>query len=309
MQAMTPDGHGNVRITHVPEVRASATEAVVAVEAFSPNRGETQLLDTPRPQWRPGKDVAGTVIEAARDGSGPPAGTRIVAHLPGAGWAERALVPAHGWAALPDDVDAVVAAALPLAGLTALRLLRLAGPVLGRSLLVTGASGGVGHYLTEMATSAGARVTAITRTEERGERLREFGARTVTDLATLEAEGARFDVGLESVGGPTMARVRHLVLRRGRLIWFGQGGGDPTSLDFFDWVDNDVGAPIYPFHYAHPSHPDDTDGSDLDTLVSLVVSGQLHPEIDRSARWEHTANVLEGLRDRRIRGKAVLTLP
>lgn len=295
-------------MTEVPEVKVTVDQAVVAVEAFSPNRGETFLLDNPLPGWRPGKDVAGTVVEAARNGTSPAAGTRVVAHLPCGGWAERALLPPGAWATLPEDIDTVAAAALPLAGLTALRLLRLAGPVVGRSLLVTGASGGVGHYFTEMAIAAGARVTAITRTDERGARLREHGARTVTDLTTLEAEKARFDAALESVGGRTLARVRHLVPRHGRLIWFGQAGGDPTRLDFFDWVNGDVGAPIEQFHYAHPSHPADTDGSDLETLVRLVIERRLRPEIDRTAPWEQTADVVDALRERRIRGKAVLTL-
>ncbi|WP_201931055.1 zinc-binding dehydrogenase [Nocardioides donggukensis] len=297
-----------MQLTDVPDIEARLDQAVVAIEAFAPNRGETFLLDSPAANWRPGKDVAGTVVEAALDGSGPDVGTRVVAHLPQAGWAERALLPQHGWAALPPGIATTTAAALPLAGLTALRLLRLAGPVVGRSLLITGASGGVGHYLTEMATSAGADVTAITRTHDRGARLRELGARTMSDLALLEATQARFDVAFESIGGDTLSRVRHLTSRFGRLIWFGQAGREPMRLDFFDWVDGDVGAPIEQFHYAPPSRTRDTDGSDLQALVTLVNSGRLHPEVDRIEPWTMTGEVIDALRDRRIRGKAVLTL-
>lgn len=308
MRAITPDHNRSVQMADVLDIEAGLDQAVVTVEAFSPNRGETILLDSPRAHWRPGKDVAGTVVETALDGSGPDVGTRVVAHLPGAGWAERALLPAHGWAALPPGIATTTAAALPLAGLTALRLLRLAGPVVGRSLLITGASGGVGHYLTEMATSAGANVTAITRTHGRGARLRQLGAQTTSDLAELEATQARFDVAFESVGGNTLSRVRHLTTRHGRLIWFGQAGHDPIRLDFFDWVDGDVGAPIEQFHYAHPSRPGDTDGSDLQTLIALINTGRLHPEVDRIESWTKTAEVINALRDRHIRGKAVLTL-
>lgn len=292
----------------VADIEARLDQAVLAIEAFSPNRGETFLLDSPPANWRPGKDVAGTVVEAALDGSGPDVGTRVVAHLPQAGWAQRALLPPRGWAALPPGIATTTAAALPLAGLTALRLLRLAGPVVGRSLLITGASGGVGHYLTEMATAAGADVTAITRTQDRGTRLRQLGARTMSDLTSLEATHARFDVAFESVGGSTMSRARHLTSRSGRVIWFGQAGRKPMQLDFFDWVDGDVGAPIEQFHYAHPSRPSDTDGSDLQTLLALVNTGRLHPEVDRIEPWTMTGEVIDALRDRRIRGKAVLTL-
>ena len=66
-------------------------------------------------------------------------------------------------AVLPDQVDVVEAAALPLAGLTALRLLRASGAVAGLRVLLTGASGGVGHYVTELASAAGAAVSAAQR--------------------------------------------------------------------------------------------------------------------------------------------------
>jgi NADPH:quinone reductase-like Zn-dependent oxidoreductase len=77
-------------------------------------------------------------------------------------------------AELPADISA--AAALPLAGLTALRMLRLAGGVTGRRILLTGTSGGVGHYVVELAASAGAEVTAISAAPDRGSRLTELGA-------------------------------------------------------------------------------------------------------------------------------------
>lgn len=285
------------------------TQGVISVEAFAPNRGELFILDAPPERWRPGKDVAGIVSEEARDGSGPAVGTRVVAHVPAGGWAERVLVPVNGWATIPESIDMTTAAALPLAGLTALRLLRRAGSVTGRRMLITGASGGVGHYLTEMAVGAGADVTAISRTIERGIGLRARGAHTETDLAVLQDRQARFDVSFDSVGGSTLARVRQLTPPPGKLIWFGQASGQPTQLDFFDWIDEDVGAPIEQFHYTHPAQPGDTDGSDLATLVRLIEKGRLNPEIDRTLSWTHTPEIVESLRERHIRGKAVLTRP
>src|SRR5690606_32251299 len=124
-----------------------------------------------RPDLLPGKDIAGLVVQVAADGSGPPIGTRVVGHTPLGGWAEYAAVPTHSLATLPDELDAVRAAALPLAGITALRLLRTARPAPGERLLLTGASGGVGHYLTELAVAAGVDLTVVTATPERGERL------------------------------------------------------------------------------------------------------------------------------------------
>src|ERR1700729_4128682 len=122
-------------------------EAVIRVEAFSVNRGETFLLEKPQAGWRPGKDIAGLLVRGAADGSGPAVGTGVVAHPPAGGWAEYAAVETGSIAELPAEISAVTAAALPLSGLTALRMLRVAGDVTGRRMLLTGASGGVGHYV------------------------------------------------------------------------------------------------------------------------------------------------------------------
>jgi NADPH:quinone reductase len=300
MYAMIPDGSSSVRIGEVDEPVPGPDEVLVAVEAYSVNRGETFLLDRPRSGWRPGKDVAGTILGSARDGSGPEPGARVVGFAEGGGWAERVAVPAARVAALPDGVDAVTAAALPLAGLTALRLVRVAGPLIGRRLLVTGASGGVGHYVTEMAFAAGAEVTAVASTVERGARLRELGATTLTDLK--DAAGW-FDLAMESVGGAVFSAARRRVRPDGRVLWFGQAGLEPITVDFFEWIDDTVGAAIIPVDHAHS---DRTDGEDLATLVRLVATGRLHPEVGCVEPWTQTARVVDDLRERRVRGNAVL---
>ena len=117
----------------------------MAVRAFSINRGELALLQTRTDQWRPGQDIAGVIIEPATDGSGPLTGTRVVALVEHAGWAELAAVPTARMSPLPDEVSVEQAAALPLAGLAALRTLRLGSDLLGRRVLVTGASFGTGQ--------------------------------------------------------------------------------------------------------------------------------------------------------------------
>src|SRR5215470_7911220 len=144
MRAVMATGPAGQRIElqEVAEPEPKPHEAVVEVAAFSPNRGETFLLEQPRPGWRPGKDVAGIVTRAAADGSGPKVGERVVGHPDQGGWAERVAVATDRLVVVPDTVDLVAAAALPLAGLTALRLLRVAGPAASRRLLLTGASGG-----------------------------------------------------------------------------------------------------------------------------------------------------------------------
>ncbi|MCX5195523.1 zinc-binding dehydrogenase [Streptomyces sp. NBC_00249] len=302
MQRLIPTGDPArpVEFTDDAQPVPAADEALVRVEAFAPNRGETFLLEKPKPGLVPGKDIAGLVVQAAADGSGPPVGARVVGHPPRGGWAEYVAVPTHSLAVLPDGIDAVRAAALPLAGITALRLLRAAGGVTGRRVLLTGASGGVGHYVCELAAAAGAEVTAVTATAQRGERLRALGATAVVhDVA--EARGP-FDVVLESTGGAALPLALAALAPGGTLIWFGQVSRTPVTLNFFDFFAGPEGASIRHFHYAGAPY-----GGDLATLVRLVDEGRLHPEIGRVADWGQTAETLVDLRERRIRGKAVLT--
>ncbi|TDU87368.1 NADPH:quinone reductase-like Zn-dependent oxidoreductase [Kribbella voronezhensis] len=298
MHAVVPVGPGKVSFAEVDEVSPRSGEVMIEVAAFSVNRGETFQLETDRPGWRPGKDVAGVVIRTTADG--PAVGTRVVAHLPHSGWAERAVVRAQQVAVLPDAVSFEQAAALPLAGLTALRLLRTAGNVVGRRILLTGASGGVGHYFTELA--GGAEITAVVSSPERGARLLELGAEALA-YDVSDARGP-FDLVLESVGGSSLPVALSKLRAGGTLIWFGQASRQAPRIDFFDFFAGPEAASIKHFHYA--SEP--ADGPDLATLVRLVATGRLHPELRRIADWSETDLVLDELRDRRIRGNAVLTI-
>src|SRR5690348_4075553 len=192
-----PGADAGTVLSEVPEPEPRADQALVAVEAYSPNRGETFLLEQPRPGWRPGQDVAGRVLHAAADGSGPAAGARVVAHAWDGGWAPRVAVATESLAELPANVSAEQAATLGVAGLTAIRLLRVSGSLAGRRVLVTGASGKVGHLLVELAAAQGARITALSASPERGARLLELGAEEV--LTRLEDAAGDFDLAFESV--------------------------------------------------------------------------------------------------------------
>ncbi|MEU1401770.1 zinc-binding dehydrogenase [Streptomyces sp. NPDC005728] len=305
MKAFVPTGDPAepVVLADVAEPTPRPHEALVKVEAFSVNRGETFKLEKPAAGERPGKDIAGLVVQPAADGSGPSGIARVVGHPMEGGWAEYVAVPTDALAELPDNVSVLQGAALPLAGLTALRLLRAAGPVLGRRILLTGASGGVGHFVTELAAAAGAQVTAVTRNADRGARLAELGAAEIVhDVA--DARGP-YDIVLESTGGQTLPLALAQLAKRGTLIWFGQASRTPATLDFFDFFTGPESAVVRHFHYLDAdSRLDD----DLAALVRLTAGGRLHPEIGHVTDWADTATTLTDLRDRRIRGKAVLTL-
>jgi NADPH:quinone reductase len=291
-----------VKVGEAPEPTTAPDKALIQVETFSINRGETFLLEHPRDGWRPGRDVSGRVIRPAANGRGPAAGERVVGHPQQAGWAQLAAVPSAALAVLPDQVDVVRAATLPLAGLTALRLLRASGRVAGLRVLLTGASGGVGHYLTELASAAGAAVTAVSASPERAERLIALGAADV--MRSLDDAVGPSDVAFESVGGSSLPQTLKLLSKGGRLIWLGQASRTPSQLDFFDFFAQ-TGATIRHFDHDDSVVPD---SRDLATLVRLVASDRLHPEIGIVADWRQTALVLADLRERRVRGNAVLRI-
>src|SRR3954470_11961466 len=145
----TPGGPEPVAIREVPEPEPRPNEALVAVRSFSLNRGELRLFQVRPAGWRPGQDIAGVVLKQAADGTGPAAGTRVVALCDWEGWAERAAVPSRRLAPLADNVSFAAAASLPVAGLTALRALRHGAPLLGKRVLITGAAGGVGNLAVQ----------------------------------------------------------------------------------------------------------------------------------------------------------------
>jgi NADPH:quinone reductase-like Zn-dependent oxidoreductase len=292
-----------VAFADVAEPDPADDEAVIACQAFSINRGETFLLESPRPGWRPGKDIVGRVVHSARNGRGPAVGALVVGHPPARGWAERVAVPVTQLATIPEHMDTTSAAALPLAGLTALRLLRTVGALAGRRLLLAGASGGVGHFLVELAAAAGADVTVVVGAPERGRRLLELGAsRALLDVADAPES---MDVILESVGGASLSAALTRLAPRGLLVWFGQAGRIPATIDFFSFFNQHQSATIRHFDYTDS---DVSDGADLATLVRLVEAGRLHPEIGSVSDWGEISARLNDLRTRRIRGKAILTL-
>jgi NADPH:quinone reductase-like Zn-dependent oxidoreductase len=297
-----PDAPARTVLGEAPEPSPAPDEALVAIEAYSLNRGEIFLLDAPRDGWRPGQDVAGRIERAAADGSGPPAGTRVVAHVPSGGWAQRVAAPTNALAPLPDDVAATTASTLGVAGLTALRLLRSAGNVAGKRVLLTGASGGVGHFVVELAAGQGALVTAVSSSPERGERLLALRAAEV--VADVKAAEGPFELVLESVGCTSLTAALSRLAPGGKLIWFGQASREPGTLDF----SVAAGAPFASIELFIYWRTGASDADDLATLVRLVAAGHLHPELGLVADWHGTPDALIALRDRRVRGNAVLTV-
>jgi NADPH:quinone reductase len=299
----TPGGPEPVAIRDVPEPQPKSNEAIVAVHAFSLNRGELRLFQVRPEGWRPGQDIAGVVMRAAADGSGAPAGARVVALTDWEGWAERAAVPAHRIAAIADNVSFAAAAALPVAGLTALRTLRHGAPLLGKRVLVTGAAGGVGNLAVQLAARSGARVTAVVGGPERARVLDGLGcAEVVTDIAAAQG---RFALILEAAGGASLKAAIRLIDAKGTIVVFGNSSGEPTEIDFREFGEHQ-NARIQAFHYF-TSEPEDRFGPDLALLAALVADGSLKPRIAEHS-WRELPAVGPLLRGRRIPGKAVFLI-
>ncbi|KAA0117078.1 alcohol dehydrogenase catalytic domain-containing protein [Mycolicibacterium sp. P9-22] len=142
-----PDAPRKFAFAQAPDpVPAAPNELLIEVKAISLNFGEVYYGDNAEhPGDIPGWDSAGVVVTAAADGSGPPAGTRVAGAAWSQGWAQRRVLASENVAVIPDSVDFETAAALPVAGVTAVQSIRRLGPALGKRVLVTGASGGVGR--------------------------------------------------------------------------------------------------------------------------------------------------------------------
>jgi NADPH2:quinone reductase len=298
--AATPHGPAWAELRTVPVPEPAPDEALIAVRAFALNRGELALLEVREDGWVPGQDIAGVVERAAADGSGPPAGTRVAALADSHGWARYAAVPTHRIAPLPDAVAFTAAAALPIAGMTALDAIRWGGSLLGRRVLVTGASGGVGTFAVQLAELAGARVTAVARPVV-GERLRERGAADVV-AGVADAPGL-YELIVESVGGASLTAAIERVAPGGLIVTLGSSSQAPASLDFLTFMRGHEDARIRNYaSYHHAGHA----GASLAVLLDLLAAGRLAVDIGFEGSWSELGAALDALRERQVAGKAVL---
>jgi NADPH2:quinone reductase len=297
-----PEG---ISLREVTDPVPTPNEALVEVRAISLNRGEIRTLGQRPEDFLIGWDFAGVVREPAADGSGPAAGARVVG-LKGAGaWAELVAAPTDALAELPDDLSFEAAATLPVAGLTARRLLAIPGDLLGKRVLITGAAGGVGRLAVQLAHRAGARVTGVVRDESRGEGLRELGADELITELTPEGEPL-YDVILESVGGEGLAAALQRIAPGGIVLAFGNSSGTPTTFDVTRFYNRATGATLYGFRVFDEVAKHRSGASDLRFVAEEVAAGRLDPGVTAFGSWREPAEAVRALMERRVKGKAVL---
>jgi NADPH2:quinone reductase len=298
-----PDAPGRLVIRPVPDPTPEKKEAVVRVRAISLNRGEVRRSTMAPAGWRPGWDLAGVVESAAADGSGPRAGSRVVGVVLEGAWAERVAVPANALAELPDKVTFAQAATFPVAGLTALHALAKGGLLLGRRVLVTGATGGVGDFAVQLARLAGAHVTGSARREDQVPAVRELGAHEVIVGDEIPAS-PKYDLIVDSVGGRTLGTALAALQRAGTCVTLGVSASAEVTFDarqfFVAGRTTLYGLYLFTELLSEPA------SVGLRRLAELVAAGQLAPHISLERPWTEIAQVAQDLMARRFPGKAVL---
>ncbi|MEV6983966.1 zinc-binding dehydrogenase [Sphaerisporangium sp. NPDC051017] len=295
-------------LTDVPAPRPAAHEALVRVEAVSLNFGEVH--GATRPELPDGTvlgwDAAGVVVQAAADGSGPAEGERVVTLGGEAGWAELRAVPAALLGTAPKDADPGALSTVPVAGLSALHVLRQMGSLLGRRVMVTGASGGVGRYAVQLAARAGAHVVAISRSAAQADGLRALGAHEVhPEPAAVQQPVSAV---LDNVGGQHLVDAFASLTTGGSLISVGRSSEVDAVLSPDALLGNggrhDRSIRTF-FLFGDPT----TDfSSDLTWLAGEIAAGGLDPGISWRGPWTRHSEAVKVLLDRRLHGKAVLDL-
>jgi NADPH:quinone reductase-like Zn-dependent oxidoreductase len=259
---------------------------------------------------RLGVDYAGTVEAVGRNVTRFKPGDEVFGGRSGA-LAEYVAVRADRAVALkPPNVSFEQAAAVGIAATTALQGLRDAGRLqAGESVLINGASGGVGTFAVQVAKSMGAEVTGVSSARNH-ELVRSLGADHVIDYRSEDytAGDRRYDVILDNVGNRSLGENRRVLAPEGRYVLVGGGGPDEghwiapfvkpvQALLMSPFVSQDMGSFL-----ASLSN------EDMNRLAELMRSGAVTPVIDRRYRLEETAEAIRYLEQGRARGKVVITV-
>jgi NADPH:quinone reductase len=291
-----PDAPGGIRMGEIADPQPRPHQALVDVHHVSVNHGDLRT-DVRPPGTVLGCDASGVVTRPAADGSGPSAGTRVVVFAVGA-WAQRLAVSVDDLAEVPASVDLADAAAVPLAGITALRTLRAGGLFPGRRVLITGASGGVGRMAVQLAAHGGAHVIASVGSAARGEGVAKLGAHEV--VVGLEDIDQPVDVVLDNVGGSQLVTAWNLLAPGGSLQSIGWASGEPAVFPPYSTFALGPAKTLSSFGDAAAV------GADLATLAGLLADGKLVAQVGWRGPWDRVTEAAQALSGRRVAGKAVL---
>jgi len=240
-----PGGPEVLSLEEVPEPELGPGQIAIDVKAtalnradllqrrgvYPPPKGESTLL---------GLECAGVVAAHGVGASGPPVGTRVMALLPGGGYAQRVVIPERMALPIPDALTFEQAAAIPEAFLTAQEALFALGRLeAGQTVLIHAAAGGVGSAAVQLAHAHGARVVATAGSRDKLDRVRGLGADTLVDYKAEDfaetvsqvTAGRGADVVLDFVGAAYFEKHMRCLAIGGRLVVIGVLGGVTAELN------------------------------------------------------------------------------
>ncbi|GCE13706.1 zinc-binding dehydrogenase [Tengunoibacter tsumagoiensis] len=303
-----PSAPARLALKEISAPTPSPSEALVRVAAFSLNLGEVRGITTAQAGYCPGWDLSGVVEQSAADGSGPQTGKRVVGWVRSGAWAELVAVPTQNLAEIPEKVSFGKAATLPIAGLTALRALEKGGNLLDKKVLITGATGGVGHLAVQLAHHAGARVVGVARRPEGESFVLDAGAHEVVvgEQILSASQFGPYHLIIDSVGGKVLGQALGMLAPGGTCVNFGASEGAEVTFDLrkFFLVG---GATFYGLiiFYELARRPG---AEDLASLARMIDDGRLLPQIAIETSWTQTSEVVQKMLNREITGKAVLCI-
>jgi NADPH:quinone reductase-like Zn-dependent oxidoreductase len=289
-------------------VRAASLNALDwRVMRGSPYVGRLMGMGLRRPTTSiPGVDLAGEVVEVGRDVREFRPGDAVVGNR-GRACAEYVLGKERHFVRKPARLTFEQAAAIPVAGLTALQGLRDVGRLRpGQKVLINGSSGGVGTFAVQIAKALGAEVTAVCSTRS-VDIVRSIGADRVIDRTREDftRSGQRYDVLFDVAGDRSLSACRRVLTREGILVIAGGSYarwlGPITRMLQALLLGRFVSQRLAP--YISKSSKDD-----LLTLIELIEAGKLTPVIDRTCPLSETAQAIRYMEERGAQGKVIITI-
>ncbi|MFD9367971.1 NAD(P)-dependent alcohol dehydrogenase [Streptomyces sp. NPDC060020] len=325
MKAIVQDTYGPPSVLRLEETDRPAPgpgEVLVRVHAAGVDQGVWHLmagmpyalramgfgLRAPKARIR-GMDLAGRVEAVGADVTRFRPGDEVYGSCDGS-FAEYACAKEDALAPKPRNVGFEQAAAVPVSACTALKALRDVGRVkAGQSVLVLGASGGVGTYAVQLAKAFGAAHVTGVCSAAKADLVRSIGADEVVDYAQRDpADGSRrYDLVLDIAGNRPVSRLRRALTPRGTLVIVGGEGGGR-------WLggnERQLGALLLsPFvgHRLRTVAAMEHHHSDLQVLNELIEAGSVTPVVDRTYPLAEVPDAIRYLREGHVRGKIVIRL-
>lgn len=256
-----------------------------------------------------GLAIAGRVAAVGDDVSAFGPGDEVYAGIDGGGFAEYAAVPEGSLARKPVGLTFEQAAAVPVAGVTALQALRDVGHVRpGQSVLVNGASGGVGTFAVQIAKALGADVTGVCSARN-VDLVRSLGADRAIDYTQEDfaSDGRRYDLILDNVGNRTLSELRRALAPRGTLIPNSNKGSGRLVGGFLQRAAQALVTSPFVSQRLRPFAATDR-RDDLVALTELIEAGRVSPVIDRLYPLSESATAMGYYGAGHARGKVVITM-